>query len=254
MPSDLAPGPECPFVIERPVMTHRWMKLTFLHWRFDVDLVQRLVPAPLRVESFDGAAWVGLVPFLMEVGLPGRRPLPWAGRFCETNVRTYVRDPEGRSGVWFFSLDASRLAPVLTARTLHRLPYHWSRMRLARRGDRIGYQSRRRWPPPQADSRVVVDVGPLFAPDELGPLDHWLTARWIVFSVAGDRRMFVRACHPPWPLRRAEVLVVDDRLVPAAGLPPPKEPPVAHYSDGVEVQIGRQERPAADPSPADDLR
>ena len=75
----------------------------------------------------------------------------------------------------------------------------------------------------------------------LGDLDHFLTARWILFSVRGGRQRFARACHPPWPLHRARVRVLDDRLVPAAGLPPPPGEPLAHYSPGVEVSIGRPE-------------
>src|SRR5947209_19902832 len=94
-PADVDPA-TCPFEVERPVMVHRWEQLTFLHWRYDAAAVQALLPASLEVETFDGTAWIGLVPFLMRVGLPtgageaaGAR---WFARFCETNVRTYVRD------------------------------------------------------------------------------------------------------------------------------------------------------------------
>ena len=53
--------------------------------------------------------------------------------FCETNVRTYVRDASGRPGIWFLSLDAARLGAVITARTTYRLPYFWSAMRIGQR-------------------------------------------------------------------------------------------------------------------------
>jgi uncharacterized protein len=100
----------CPFTIDRPVMRQRWERLTFLHWPFEAAHVQRLLPGGLEIETFDGAAWVGLVPFYMRVATPGGQRVPWASNFCETNVRTYVRDRAGRSGIWFFSLDASRWA------------------------------------------------------------------------------------------------------------------------------------------------
>jgi uncharacterized protein YqjF (DUF2071 family) len=235
----------CPFTVDRPVMRQRWERLTFLHWRFDPAAVQRLLPDTLQAEVFDGAAWVGLVPFFMRVATPGGARVPWVSDFCETNVRTYARDQQGRSGIWFLSLDAERLAATAVARATYRLPYYWSSMRLATRGDEVDYTCRRRWPGPRGTaSRVTVRVGQPYGAAELGDLDHFLTARWILFSVHGSRHRFARACHQPWPLRRAQVLDVDDQLVAAAGLPPPQGEPLTHYSAGVDVRIGRPETPA----------
>src|SRR5947199_9611572 len=81
----------CPFDVERAVMLHRWESLTFLHWSFAPDAVQRLLPEHLTVETFDDRAWVGLVPFYMRVRTEHVNAVPWVSQFCETNVRTYVR-------------------------------------------------------------------------------------------------------------------------------------------------------------------
>jgi uncharacterized protein len=232
----------CPFTVDRPVMRQRWETLTFLHWAFDPAAVQRLLPDSLRVEEFGGAAWVGLVPFFMRVSTPGGRELPWASAFCETNVRTYVRDREGRTGIWFLSLDAARLGAVGTARATYGLPYYWSIMRLGTRDQEISYVSRRRWPGPAGtSSRVRIRIGDPISPDQVSKRDHFLTARWILFSVSGTRQRFARACHPPWPLHRAEALVVEDQLITAAGLPQPRDEPLVLYSPGVDVAIGRPE-------------
>lgn len=235
----------CPFEVERAVMMHRWEQLTFLHWRYDAGAVQAVLPRGLEVETFDGSAWVGLAPFLMRVGLPRGASAAWFGRFCETNVRTYVRDEAGRPGIWFCSLDAADLAAVVTARTTYRLPYFWSTMTLDTTGDHIRYTCRRRWPGPKgARSRVAVDVGPAYAPAELGALDHFLTARFRLFSAVGARHRSARAAHAPWPLHRATAVEVDDELIAAAGLPAPIGEPLVHYSPGVTVRIGRPERAA----------
>ena len=186
-------------------MTQRWETLTFLHWSFSAGQVQRLLPTGLTVDAFDGRAWVGLVPFSMHVGLPGTPSPPWAGRFAETNVRTYVTDRFGRPGIWFFSLDAARLGAVLTARSTYRLPYFWSRMRVTRDGDVVRYDCTRGWPGPRgARSRVEVEIGDAYAADELTELDHFLTARWRLFSVSRKGLRYAHAQHDPWPLRRAE--------------------------------------------------
>jgi uncharacterized protein YqjF (DUF2071 family) len=233
----------CPFEIERPVMLHRWERLSFLHWSFAPDAVQRLLPPWLTVETFDDKAWVGLVPFFMRVATPRVRSIPWVSEFCETNVRTYARDPDGRSGIWFFSLDAARLGAVVTARATYRLPYFWSRMRIDESPHRIAYSCRRRWPGPRgAHSDVALDLGEPYHTEDLTAFDHFLTARWTLFSVRGARFRFARAFHEPWPLRRATATRCDDELLRAADLPGNDGAPIVHYSDGVDVRIGRPER------------
>jgi uncharacterized protein YqjF (DUF2071 family) len=224
-------------------MLQRWERLSFLHWRYEPRVVQQLLPAGLTAETFEGSAWVGLVPFLMTVAAPVGVTLPWASRFCETNVRTYVRDREGRRGIWFLSLDAARLGAVVTARTAYRLPYFWSRMRLVADGPVATYTCARRWPGPAGVRSVVsVEIGAGYEVAEVTDLDHFLTAWWVLFSVAGSRHRYARAQHEPWPLRRARVLHVDDGLVEAAGLPRPVGEPLVHYSDGVQVRIGMPEK------------
>ncbi|HNI35607.1 MAG TPA: DUF2071 domain-containing protein [Microthrixaceae bacterium] len=232
----------CPFEVAQPVMLHEWRNLTFLHWRYSPSEVQRLLPSGLEVETFDGSAWVGLVPFEMVVTPPTGHEVPWLSRFPETNVRTYVRAADGSTGVWFLSLDAARLAAVVTARATYHLPYYWSRMSVRSGLLRVEYRSRRRWPSPRGPrSAVTVDIGAPFGPDELGDLDHWLTARFRLYALRGGGVGTARAAHPPWPLYRAEV-EVDDELVTAAGLSMPVGQPLAHWSPGVAVDIGPPER------------
>jgi uncharacterized protein YqjF (DUF2071 family) len=239
-PDDAPYGARCEVPIARAAMVQWWDDLTFLHYRYSADDVQRLLPDGLVVETRDGSAWVSLVPFFLRVGLPGLPSVRWFSRFAETNVRTYVRAEDGTTGIWFFSLDAARLGAVVVARGTYRLPYFWARMRIERSGaDRIVYSTRRRWPGPRgATSRVEIAIGEPFGEDELGELDHFLTARWALFSapLAGVRR--ARAFHDPWPLHRAELIHCDDQLMAAAGLPLPVGLPLVHYSPSVSVRIG----------------
>ena len=217
----------CPFTVDKPVMRQRWERLTFLHWAYDPDVVQRLLPPGLTVDTFDGVAWVGLVPFFMRVHTPGDRGVPWVSNFCETNVRTYARDREGRAGIWFLSLDAARLGAVAVARASYRLPYFWSSMRLTGRPRRHppagpARPGTRRWRTPASagcrarsrrPARCGSACGAPYQAAELGDRDHFLTARWVLFSVLAGRQFFARAEHPPWPLHRAEALTVDDSLI-----------------------------------------
>src|SRR5687767_621891 len=93
------------------IMRMRWRDLLFAHWAIEVEAVRRLVPSGLEIDTFDGRAYLGIVPFQMEGVAPRGLPaIPLLSASPEVNVRTYVRH-EGVDGVWFLSLDAgNRLA------------------------------------------------------------------------------------------------------------------------------------------------
>lgn len=229
----------CPEPVEVAVMRQQWLDLAYVHWRYEPAALQARLPAGVVVDTFDGAAWVGLIPFSMRgVGLARGPGVPYLGSFAEVNVRTYVRCG-GRAGVWFFSLDVDRLIPAVVARLTYRLPYCWGRTSHRREGDRLTTVVRRRWPRRVADSGLVVELGDPVVADEL---DVFLTARWGLFSrgVLGLRHAPVD--HEPWPLRSASLVSLDESLVLAAGLPAPVGDPHVRGSDGVSVRIGRPRR------------
>ncbi len=239
--------PSAPHTVAHPVMLQGWYDLTALHWRYEADEVQRLLPPGFTVDTFDGSAWVGLIPFHMRrIRIPG---LPALGRwstFPETNIRTYIVDPAGRRGVWFFSLDITRLVSALVARVAYRLPYCWAAMTISGTGEGDGavrrYTSHRRWPRGEAASTLSVRVGPRIADAEIGGLDHFLSARWALGTTFGRHPMWAQVAHPPWPLHAAEVVECDESLVAAVGLPAPRGAALARWSPGVEVRIGRPRR------------
>ena len=171
-------SPSPPWPVRWPVMYQTWSWLSFLHWSYEPAVVQGLLPDGLEVHSFKGRAWVGVTPFFLEdLRTPVAPALPWFTNFPETNVRTYVRGPDGREGLWFFSLDAARLEPVLVARSTYALPYMWSEMVVERDGPVVRYRSRRRWPgPTPATSRIADLHGDPLTPEELSEFDHYLTA------------------------------------------------------------------------------
>ena len=110
--------------VTRPVMLQGWYNLTALHWQYEPSVIQALLPSGFTVDTFDDAAWVGLIPFHMRrIRVPRTPALGPLSTFPETNVRTYIRDENGRRGVWFFSLDVSRILPALVARVTYGLPY-----------------------------------------------------------------------------------------------------------------------------------
>ena len=212
-----------------------WEDVAFVHWPVTPATVAPFLPARVRPDVVDGVTYIGLVAFRITRTAPILGvPLPYLGTFCETNVRLYSVDDEGRRGVVFLSMDAERLLPVLIARAGPRLPYVWSSMRLTRDGDVRDYRTRRR--SGTATSRLTVRVGEPIA--EPSPLEHFLTARWGLHVGAYGRTLFLPDSHPRWQLHRAQLLTLQDDLVTATGLPAPQGPPLVHYSPGVRAEFG----------------
>ena len=48
------------------VMYQRWEELLFLHWEVDPQLIAKDLPSGLKVDTFDGRAYLGIVPFFMK--------------------------------------------------------------------------------------------------------------------------------------------------------------------------------------------
>jgi uncharacterized protein YqjF (DUF2071 family) len=242
--TDLATS--APRRVDRPVMLQRWERLSFLHWPFAPEVVERVLPDGLEADTFDGHAWIGIIPFRLSVRIPGLPAAPWVSRFDEVNVRTYVRGPDGGRGIWFLSLDAARLGAVIVARWTYRIPYMWSQTTSARRGSRIRYRVRRRWPSTRADLDVTVER--LGRVAELSALERFLTCRWRLYSprplglpAARIHLSSTDVDHPPWLLHRASVTRLDERLIQATGLPRPTGEPIAHHSPGVSVRFAARQ-------------
>lgn len=206
----------------------KWLCQTFVHWPYPADVVRRLLPPELTVDTCEGNAWVTFTPFVMADVRPlGALPgAPLLGTFPETNLRTYVRTADGRAGVWFLSLEVTRTA-MLAARAVN-IPYFLGALRVRRDGDRVLYHGVRYGRGPSY--RLGVRHGAAVTPTER---DEWLTARWRAFSRRAGVLWESPVDHEPWPLHRCTVDTLRQDLTAAAGLPAPPEAPVVHYSPGV---------------------
>ncbi len=215
----------------------RWTDLLFAHWPIPRKEISRLIPDGFSVDTFDGSAWVGVVPFRMEgVRLRGLPKVPGTHRFPEANVRTYVRDKRsGHHGVYFFSLDASNLLAVMTARGWYHLPYFFARMSIERDGDWLQYGSRRLFT--RQPARLKLRYRGLGAGTASGSsLEQFLTARYALFT-NGRRGQLMRADvhHLPWPLEGAEAEMEDLTLAAAQSIKLPAIAPVLHFSRSLDV-------------------
>lgn len=213
----------------------QWRSLLFMHWPVPIDVIRPLVPAGLELDLLDGAAYVGLVPFVMQGVRPRWWPHRLAFRFLETNVRTYVCHQD-RPGVYFFSLDAASRLAVWAARRFWGLPYHQAAMKIEQAGDEFHYRSRRLGS--GVGLEVRYRVGDQLGPSQPGSVEHFLLERYLLFLEHRQRIYTGQVHHTPYPAQRAEVLEVKDQLIPAAGLGQFHEPPrFVHFAAGVDVEI-----------------
>ena len=228
-----------PDLASRSVASQRWSHLVFLHWRVPAEQVAPLLPAGLTPDEFDGSSWVGLIPFVLDrATVFGSPAIPYFGDFVEVNVRLYAVDEQGRRGVVFVSLEASRLAAVLAARAIFALPYRWSRTTLRRDGNTFDYAARRHLDH-GLTSHIVAARSEVAVRDDA--LADFLTARWALFTRVRGRTLYLRNHHDSWPLFEAELLSLDDGLLERAGFAglAGRAPDSVLYSPGVTTRFGR---------------
>lgn len=209
-------------------------RISFLHWRYPPDAVRPLLPRGLELDTFEGAAWVGLAPFEVR-GLhpPGFPPLPWISQFFQMNVRTYVRGPDGERGIWFLSLEADRLATVAGARLAYGLPYRWAEIRVRQNGAEIEYKSRRHFGEGSAEISIRTGPGIQAAEREI-----FLTARYRLYTVFLGRLAYAEVEHPPWPLQLGTAIRVQQDVIKHSGIAALNGEPLVHFSPGVKMRIG----------------
>ena len=225
-------------------MVQSWHDLLFAHWPLDGAALRPLLPWQLQIDTFEGQAWLGVVPFRMTaVRLRGTPPVPWLSAFPELNVRTYVTC-EGKAGVWFFSLDAGNALAVAIARAWFHLPYFRARMSCADREGWIQYESQRTHRGAPAASLKVQyrPVGKVFS-SQSGTLEHFLTERYCLYT-ADERSQIIRAeiHHPPWPLQAAEAELKVNGMAEAAGVTLPARKPLLHFAKRQDVVVWWPER------------
>lgn len=239
-------------------MAQSWHDLLFAHWPVPVEMIRPTLPPGLEVDTFDGQAWLSIVPFRMRGVRPKNLPgVPWLSNFAELNVRTYVHLPDPiprgptaykahrtRPGVFFYSLDAANPVAVQIARTFYHLPYFWAQMRCEEQSGAIHYASLR-YPHGESVPRAVAgefraEYAPTggIQPATPGTLEHWLAERYALYA-ADKRKNLYRGeiHHMPWPLQTAAVTLETNTLAPSVGLALPDTAPLLQFSRRLDVLI-----------------
>ena len=231
---------------DQPVLLHQnWHHLLFLHWEVPYAELQKLVPSRLTVDTFEGKAYIGLVPFTLTGVRPvGTPPLPWISHFHEVNVRTYVHLDGSDPGVWFFSLDASSSIAVAAARAAYKLAYFNAEIAFEASKEAlpvIDLRSHRNDPRGPSPAHAHLRYQPVESPATAaspGTLEHFLIERYILYAEDEQRAVHrARVHHQPYPVQRADVLELDETLIWAAGVKRHDGIGLRHYAREVNVKV-----------------
>lgn len=227
------------------LLRQNWHHLLFLHWQVPPAELQALLPPGLTLDTFDGKAYVGVIPFTMTGVRPVLTPpLPWISSFHEVNVRTYVHHEGRNPGVWFFSLDASSSIAVAAARAAYKLNYFHAQIDFQVTPGAIpaiAFDTKRddgHGPKPANGRFRYAPMEGITAPASPGTLEHFLVERYILYATDDARTLYrARVHHQPYPLQRADVMECDETLTWAAGIRRGDAHPLRHYASEVNVKV-----------------
>ncbi|MCM3739329.1 DUF2071 domain-containing protein [Oceanobacillus luteolus] len=192
------------------IMTQKWNDLLFIHLPVPSNIISELLPKGLELDTFDGKAWITIIPFrVTSMRIRNLPPLPFINSYLELNVRTYVKR-RGKTGVYFFSLDANNLLAVIGARILS-LPYYFAQMRMKKKR-KIEFKSRRK-----GKTSACLDVSyrtsdEAFYTDE-SSLDYWLLERYHLWSYRNDSLYQGDIHHKQWKVSNVEVYISQQQIL-----------------------------------------
>jgi len=224
-----------------PVMYQSWAELAFLHWEIDPALIAATLPPGLSVDTFEGRAYVGLVPFYMQnIRLRGLPKVPGTVNFLEMNVRTYVYNRSGTPGVWFYSLDANNPLACAVAQCRFHLPYYSAKMSAQRHGDEIHYQCAPKRGVAKHHSTIHYRGTGEDVSGPPGMIEYFLAERYRLFAWQPNREQLLvgSVAHSPYRLETAQVSECQAGAMKWCGFEIDDRPPdLSHFSAGVDVEV-----------------
>lgn len=203
-----------------------WNEVVFLHYKVNEQLLRTFVPNQLELDQFNGECWVSIVAFNMEQIHPRLLPsIDSVSNFHELNIRTYVKS-NGKPGVYFLSIEASKSMSCLLAQKISKLPYKVAKMRRKNNCFESDNKSTKNF------FSIQYSIGEEV--HQKNNLEYWLTERYALFQDYKKDIYGFEVHHKAWELHRLKIqrLIVDYPLYNSFFSSPPY---AMHYTNGVAV-------------------
>jgi uncharacterized protein len=224
------PLPDSPYVYYQ-----EWRKAIFLHYEADPSQLEKLIPSFVKLDLFEGKAYVSLVAFTVcharAAMLPSFAPI---SDFHEVNLRTYVTDGK-HPGIFFLSMEASKFSSAFLSRAVTGLPYEYSSIS---RKEEAPYEYHSR------HEKKGFHFDAVYTPSSVitNPLsiDKWLVERYCVYMQLKRLGYRYDVHHLPWQLQNIELSQLS--CLYRAGANEYRENMIgSHYSEGVQVLLWEQQ-------------
>lgn len=210
------------------VMMQKWVDLLFLHWPVPKNVMEDLIPPELELDTYDKDAWITIIPFkVSRMRLRNMPQIPYFRSYLELNVRTYVKR-NGMKGVYFFSLDASKVHAVLGAR-MATLPYFYANMDMRKNGDTFRFNSRRIGEESAVFNASYRPVGEPFTPQK-DSLNDWLLERYYLWTYKFGSLFRVGIHHGRWEMQQAEAVIENQLVTPFIPASVLEKQPIKQYA------------------------
>ena len=196
---------------KKSIMRQEWHNLLFLHWPIPISMIRHKVPKQLELDTFNGTAWIGIIPFQMRKLRPSFAfPIPPISNFTEINLRTYVKDKYNRKGVWFFSLDTQNPLGNWIARTFFHLNYRYAKTKFlinTKNENTVKYIFPKSNLPEQSVCwcNNIDTFRPIKNPQSL---EFFLTERYRLYSYNEKKKVLLTGTlsHEPYSLNRPKLI------------------------------------------------
>ncbi len=205
------------------ILEQQWEDLLFMHWPVPYDLLRPIIPKALELETYQGQAWISVVPFYTSKNRP-RISISSFGHYAQLNVRTYVRFYD-EPGVYFLSIDVAKWIIAKGTSTLLSLPSFHANMQIIRADRKILFSSHR-FGTSKAFS-VSYSPSPHTYHTKANTLTHWLTERYCLYTRCGNRIVKVPISHLPWLLQDVAWTIETNDYIPQTAM---VQSPLVHYS------------------------
>jgi uncharacterized protein YqjF (DUF2071 family) len=206
----------------------QWHENLLMHWKVPSSALSDFIPKGLTIDTFDKQPWVSIIAFSVKNLRPRfLPPLPLISNFHEVNFRTYVTRG-GIPGIYFLSIEASKLLPALLARLFIGIPYIKSDIN----------RSAGTYYAKNASQHLELKTAysPLESLESRTALDYWLTERHALYQQNGSKLHRLDIHHKPWPLQH---MAIDVRITGylSASNALTTAPHLVHYAKRLDVVV-----------------
>ncbi|MBI1880661.1 MAG: DUF2071 domain-containing protein, partial [Chloroflexi bacterium] len=204
----------------------------FMHWPIPAEHLRPLVPTQMELDTYDGQAWLSLIPLRMgSLHLRWLPPIPGTSTIIQVGLRTYIH-VNHEPAIYYLTQYADNDLYIWVARYLFQLPYHKARMTFSPQQAGFHFECHE----PASGAEFVASYRPVGQPSPATPgsLEHFLLERYTLFSQSPAGKLYRGVVgHAPWPVQQIEVDIERNTIPSVMGLTLPPAAPLLHFSPGV---------------------